>query len=157
MVDDDCKIFVIDLVPRSVCELILQMTEDHLRRAEVDKGVAETWRTLYTYTKMDLPCSEIEHLQIVTDEIIKDVVDIIGEIFRDSAAAKSLKPRSWKEPHLLRYQKVDGKPDHTGVEMHFDGSHFTWQLMLSDEDDYEGTYWISICVLLQLCDRTFPR
>jgi hypothetical protein len=144
MLDDDCKIFVIDLVPRSVTELILQMTEDHLRRAEVNKGVKETWRTLYTYTKMDLPCSEIDHLQIVTDEIVADVVEVIGEIFRDPDAAKSLKPRSWKEPHLLRYQKVDGKPDHTGVEMHFDGSHFTWQLMLSDEDDYEGASWISI-------------
>lgn len=87
---------------------------------------------------------------------ILQVVAIIGEIFRDSAAAKSLKPRSWKEPHLLRYQKVAGKPDHTGVEMHFDGSHFTWQLMLSDEDDYEGASWIYICVLLQLRDCTFP-
>jgi hypothetical protein len=73
MVDETLKIFVIDLVPKEVCELILQMTEDHLRRAEGNKGVAETWRTLYTYTKMDLPCSEIDHLQIVTDEIIADV------------------------------------------------------------------------------------
>ena len=152
MLDDDCKIFVIDLVPRSVVELILQMTEDHLRRAEVNKGVKETWRTLYTYTKMDLPCSEVDNLQMVTDDIIADVVEIIGEIFQNPAAAKSLKPRSWKEPHLLRYQKVDGKLDHTGVDMHFDGSHFTWQLMLSDEDDYGGASWICICVLLQLSD-----
>lgn len=28
--------------------------------------------------------------------------------------------------------------EHLGVESHFDGSHFTWSLMLSGHDEYRG-------------------
>lgn len=76
-----------------------------------------------------------------------------------------LRPRSWKEPHLLLYQAstricfllllfakiilmttsfspqtqaLDGHDPHTGIEMHYDGCDITWQAMLTRLDEYEG-------------------
>jgi len=49
-----------------------------------------------------------------------------------------LRPRSWKEPHLLLYQALDEKPHHTGIEMHYDGCDYTWQAMLTRMNEYEG-------------------
>jgi hypothetical protein len=131
------KIFVVDLVPNEICDSIISSTAAHIRRTE--KGQGETWRTLYSYTKMDLPCCEIKSVQRHTDRIMKLVAKIIGDVFGERKAARSLHARSWKEPHLLRYQVVEGQPVHRGVELHHDGSHFTWQLMLSAENDYVGT------------------
>ena len=38
----------------------------------------------------------------------------------------------------LLYQAIDGKPHHTGIEMHYDGCDITWQAMLTRNDEYEG-------------------
>ena len=87
---------------------------------------------------MDLPCCEVPALQTMMQQISKKVMSVIGNTI-DPKAAKALQPRSWKEPHLLRYQKVEGLPEHTGIKFHYDGSDLTWQLMLSDEEsDYVG-------------------
>ena len=56
-----------------------------------------TWRTLYTYTKQDLPCGEVKDLtRLVTDGIMTSVSGIVGEIFHNRKEAAKLKPRSWK-------------------------------------------------------------
>jgi hypothetical protein len=88
---------------------------------------------------MDLPCCEVRFLKRITDQVVDNVVKVVGEVFSCPKGAASLKPRTWKEPHLLRYQKIEGRTVHTGVELHWDGSHITWQLMLSDENEYDGT------------------
>ena len=137
-VDSHFKVFVIDLIPPSVCDLILRLTDLHLKRVTERNDIKRAWRSLYTYTKMDLPCCEVDGLPDLTDRIMASIKLILGVIFGDHRAAHSLRPRSWKEPHLLRYEVVLGKPHHAGVEMHYDGSHFTWQLMLSEETEYEG-------------------
>jgi hypothetical protein len=136
MLDDAFKVFVIDLVPPQICDLILQLTEDHVSNAAT--LARETWRKLYTYTSLDLPCCEVVTLSGFINQILKDICKIIGDVFRAPKSAARLKPRTWKEPHMLRYQKVKGKASHTGVKLHYDGSHMTWQLMLSDENEYDG-------------------
>jgi hypothetical protein len=75
-----------------------------------------------------------------TDPILQDVKKIIGEVYGGNMRrdAMNLRPRSWKEPHLLLYQRLDGRPDHTGIEMHYDGCDITWQAMLTTLDEYEG-------------------
>lgn len=95
--------------------------------------------TLYTYTKMDLPVCEIPNMrEKYTERILIDVKRIVGEVFGKKKEALALRPRSWKEPHMLLYQAVDGKPHHTGIEMHYDGCDITWQAMLTRNDEYEG-------------------
>jgi hypothetical protein len=136
MLDDTFKVFVIDLVPPQICDLILQLTEDHVLNAAT--LARETWRKLYTYTSLDLPCCEVVTLRGFINQILNDINKIIGDVFRAPKSAARLKPRTWKEPHMLRYQKVKGKPSHTGVKLHYDGSHMTWQLMLSGENEYDG-------------------
>jgi hypothetical protein len=76
-----------------------------------------------------------------TEQILHDVKKIVGEVFGGDMRKQSmhLRPRSWKEPHLLLYQRLDdGRPDHTGIEMHYDGCDITWQAMLTTLDEYEG-------------------
>jgi hypothetical protein len=136
MLDDTFKVFVIDLVPPQICDLMLQLTEDHVLNAAT--LARETWRKLYTYTSLDLPCCEVVTLRGFISQILNDICKIIGDVFRAPKSAARLKPRTWKEPHMLRYQKVKGKPSHTGVKLHYDGSHMTWQLMLSDGNEYDG-------------------
>jgi hypothetical protein len=55
MIDAERKVFVIDLLSPETCDEIRMMADNHTRTA---KEGAETWRTLYTYTKMDLPVVE---------------------------------------------------------------------------------------------------
>ncbi len=75
-----------------------------------------------TYTKQDLPCGEVKDLTSkVTDQIMASVIGIVGQIFGKPKEALKLRQRSWKEPHLLLYQNVEGIEPHTGVEMHYDG------------------------------------
>ena len=47
-------------------------------------------------------------------------------------------PGVGQEPHLLHYQVLPDKPEHLGIEMHYDGCDVTWSLMLSDSADYDG-------------------
>jgi len=136
MIDPDRKVFVIDLLSPKTCDEIRMMADNHTRNA---KKEAEVWRTLYTYTKMDLPVVEVKDMvSKYTDKILNDVKKIVGVIFGMRRDAMRLRPRSWKEPHLLLYQALDGKPHHTGIEMHYDGCDVTWQAMLTRQDEYEG-------------------
>ena len=139
VVDEDSKIFVLDLVSPKVCDKIRSMTDSYVRSVHESGSRKETWRTLYTYTKMDLPCNEVPGLmEDVIDGVMADLIGIVGKVYAQPKEAAKLKPRSWKEPHLLHYQKVKGKPEHKGIEMHYDGCDITWQLMLSGKDEYEG-------------------
>jgi len=148
MIDEARKIFVIDLLSEKTCTLIRNITEDYIERLEKSKAArsrnrngdtTKGWRTLYTYTKMDLPCSEIKGLaDNITNRIMSDIVKVVGEVYGKKIEASNLRPRSWKEPHLLKYQKYDGVMPHTGVEMHYDGCDITWQAMLTSQDEYEG-------------------
>lgn len=114
IVDEERKVLIVDLIPPETCDLIRQMAEEHVALMEKKHGKNSgdfTWRTLYTYTKMDLPCSEVKGMaNRITDHIMTDVKKIVGEIFGKNKEAQKLRPRSWKEPHLLKYQKVEGKP-----------------------------------------------
>ena len=74
----------------------------------------------------------------VTDGLITSISKIVGEIYGQMDDAMKLRPRSWKEPHLLLYQKIPGKPVHTGVEMHYDGCDITFNAMLSKSSEYTG-------------------
>ena len=115
------------------------MTDDYVRETAMTDPTKQTWRTLYTYTKMDLPCGEVPGLMDgIVDGIMSTVVDIVGSVYGNARAASKLRPRSWKEPHLLHYQVLPGKPEHLGIEMHYDGCDVTWSLMLSGSDEYEG-------------------
>lgn len=148
MVDYAKKVFAVDLRSPETCDKIVKRSEDHCRDVRLQKKKGEddpiTWRKLYTYTKMDLPCAEVPGMaELYTDDIISDVKKVVGSIFGNVQGANRLRPRSWKEPHLLKYQKIEGQKPHTGVEMHYDGCDITWQIMLSEPGDYDagGTYF----------------
>jgi hypothetical protein len=133
----ELKIFVVDLLSEEECNWILQHTERHVESSALTG--TETWRKLFTHTQFDLPCCEVLPLRPMTNQLLIQIRQLIGHLFKARRAASRLGPRSWKEPHLLRYQKIPGKPEHTGMIMHFDGGHITWQLMLSDhETEYTG-------------------
>lgn len=164
MIDPVRKVFIIDLLSPEQCDHIRMMADNHTRRVYDESGPsAPVWRTcvvfsivllldfashiysplivgtLYTYTKMDLPVCEIPKMrEKYTESILLNVKRIVGEIFGKKKEALALRPRSWKEPHMLLYQAVDGKPHHTGIEMHYDGCDITWQAMLTRNDEYEG-------------------
>eukprot|EP00978_Attheya_sp_CCMP212_P031543 scaffold119690_cov56-Attheya_sp.AAC.3 len=110
MLDEEKKIFIIDLLSPGVCNKIRRMAHNYVTQIHSSGSTKPTWRTLYTYTKMDLPCNEVPNLS-------NEITDLITEDVKT---------------------KVPNLPDHTGVEMHYDGSDFTWQLMLMDVKEYEG-------------------
>lgn len=121
IVDEENKVFIIDLVSPETCKLIRQLADDHCSQAEACGNLAASWRTLYTYSKMDLPCCEVKDLTNLANNIMAKVILIVGEIFGDRDGVAKLRPRSWKEPHLLKYQAIDGFPHHTGICEHYDG------------------------------------
>jgi hypothetical protein len=94
MIDANLMIFTIDLVPPEICDVILSCMHRHVRYMEAMGNADKCWRALYTYTKMDIPCAEVY---------------IIGHMYGRPHEASCLRPRSWKEPHLLMYQKVKGR------------------------------------------------
>jgi len=139
MIDPERKVFVIDLISPEKCDKIRRMADNHTREIIKSGSNAETWRTLYTYTKMDLPVVEVKDMvKKYTENIMTETKQIVGEIFGMKKEAMKLRPRSWKEPHLLLYQQLEGREPHTGIEMHYDGCDITWQAMLTDIDEYEG-------------------
>jgi len=87
-----------------------------------------------------------------TEKILHDVKKIVGVVFGRRREAMRLRPRSWKEPHLLLYQALDDRPHHTGIEMHYDGCDVTSQAMLTRLDEYEGggTYFRSLRKTIKL-------
>ena len=77
------------------CDEIRMMADNHTRTV---KEGADTWRTLYTYTKMDLPVVEVDGMvSKYTDKILHDVKKIVGVVFGMRREAMRLRPRSWKE------------------------------------------------------------
>lgn len=139
IIDEELKIFVVDLLTPATCELVRRMTDNHVKQVQESGCNIPTWRTLYTYTKRDLPCSEVKGLTShVTDHIMASIIDIVGKIHGNEEGASKLHPRSWKEPHLLLYQKFENEQPHTGVEMHYDGCDITWNCMLSKSSEYDG-------------------
>ena len=64
---------------------------------------------------MDLPVCEIPKMkEKYTERILLDVKRIVGEIFGKKKEALALRPRSWKEPHMVRlcrYQSVHSSND----------------------------------------------
>ncbi len=150
MIDPVRKVFVIDLLSQQTCDEIRTLADDHTRMIHESGSDAETWRTLYTYTKMDLPVIEVENMRAkYTDKILHDVKKIVGEIFGEKKEAMKLRPRSWKEPHLLLYQKLDDKPDHTGIEMHYDGCDVTCEYCV---DAIVVVNMLGVCLLLYSLD-----
>lgn len=59
IIDAARKVFVIDLLSPEVCNQIRSMADDHTREIHLSGSGVENWRTLYTYTKMDLPAVEV--------------------------------------------------------------------------------------------------
>ena len=60
IIDEARKVFVIDLLSPEVCDEIRMMADDHTREIHKSGSNAENnWRTLYTYTKMDMPAVEV--------------------------------------------------------------------------------------------------
>eukprot|EP00814_Leptocylindrus_danicus_P007315 CAMPEP_0116036406 /NCGR_PEP_ID=MMETSP0321-20121206/21186_1 /TAXON_ID=163516 /ORGANISM="Leptocylindrus danicus var. danicus, Strain B650" /LENGTH=456 /DNA_ID=CAMNT_0003513907 /DNA_START=296 /DNA_END=1667 /DNA_ORIENTATION=- len=136
MIDEAFKIFVVDLLcgnPQDleVVDAIKDETEAHIARVEASGNISASWRKLYTYTKMDLPCSEVTSIGPIMTQIMDDIKAVCGEIFQNPEGCQKLRPRSWKEPHLLKYVNTKDHK-HTGIEMHYDGCDITWSLMLSD-------------------------
>lgn len=108
MLDWETKIFVIDLVAPEVCDLIRRRTDEFVHSQSRQRK--PSWRTLYTYTKMDIPIREVQGLDRIMQLIFHQVSVVIGDVFTEPRAASFLRPRSWKEPHILKYHKVPGKP-----------------------------------------------
>ena len=162
VISEEFKVLVVDLLTPEQCDLTRNMADAHVRESG---NRIPTWRTLvsfapppscsfvfpgvtlieqlfftsrkYTYTKQDLPCGEVKHLSTrVTDGIMEAVRAVVGEVYGNTKGAAMLRARSWKEPHLLLYQHLEGKPLHTGVEMHYDGCDVTWNCMLSKSSEY---------------------
>jgi hypothetical protein len=139
VVSEEFKVFVIDLLPEEDCDWVLQSTEQHVADAAIMRR--ETWRKIYTHTCLDLPCCEVLTLRPLTNHVLMQIRQIVGKTWKARRAASCLVPRSWKEPHLLRYQKIPGQQehDHTGMIMHYDGGDLSWHLMLSTQGvDYTG-------------------
>lgn len=78
---------------------------------------------------------DVRSFETLQTSIMKSICEVIGAYY--NCDASMLHPRTWKEPHLLKYTCEGSKP-HCGVEMHYDGCDVTWNLMLSRDTDYEG-------------------
>jgi hypothetical protein len=100
------KIFVVDMVRDEACDLIRNFTDTHVKYLIAIGRSDLSWRTLYTYTKMDIPCCEVPGVMPIVDGILGKVKGVIGYVFECPRAASAMIPRSWKEPHLLVYQKI---------------------------------------------------
>lgn len=133
VVSQEYKIYVVDLLPEETCDWILDETRDYA--ADCRKENRTSWRKLYTHTSQDLPCCEVFKLRPLTDQLILNIREIVGQICKNPKGASALVTRSWKEPHLLSYGEK-----HTGMCMHYDGGALTWQILLSAHGtDYTGT------------------
>ena len=74
---------------------IRMMADNHTREMHKTGEDVEIWRTLYTYTKMDLPVVEVKDMVAKhTHGIMHDVKKIVGEIFGMQKEAMKLRPRS---------------------------------------------------------------
>lgn len=70
-------------------------------------------------------------MPLITNQVMGDIIGIIGQVVGKSETASKLKPRSDKEPPFPLSQKGDSKTKHTGVEIQYDGRTIMFNLMLS--------------------------
>ncbi|GMH57476.1 hypothetical protein TL16_g02388 [Triparma laevis f. inornata] len=138
IIDAKTGCFVFQLLTPEECRSLIQSAESHVQSSAGGSG----WRKLYTYTKMDLPMQDLANAGVVDEQgqnikesLMRRICSVVASYYGCSASA--LRPRTWKEPHFLKYS-TDVAPPHCGVEMHYDGCNITWNLMLSDETDYDG-------------------
>jgi hypothetical protein len=108
IVDWDLKIFVIDMISKVTCSLIRSLTDNYVTEVESSNQPEKSWRTLYTYTKMDIPICDVQGLPVLMHNIMLDITLVIGDVCLNPVAHTTLRPRSWKEPHLLMYQTGHG-------------------------------------------------
>ena len=94
------------MVQNEICDMVRYYTDRHVQYLESHGRSDMAWRTLYTYTKMDIPCCEVPGLTPIVQDVIEKVKAVIGFIFGEPRLASLLAPRSWKEPHLLKYQQL---------------------------------------------------
>jgi hypothetical protein len=134
IIDEAHKTFIATVLTPGECRELIALSEKHGREYADSNGTKCPWRKLYTYTKADLPCSEVPEIRRITQKLTQRVFAIISEYY--GCKAKDLRPRSWKEPHILRYSLEEGKlgsegckeeeaktkQPHVGVEMHYDGA-----------------------------------
>jgi hypothetical protein len=80
MIDPNLMIFVIDMVSPETCNVILSCTSRHVRYMTATGNADKCWRSLYTYTKMDIPCAEVPGLGDIMQRVMLGVVAIIGEM-----------------------------------------------------------------------------
>jgi len=109
VIDWDLKVFVVDLVQPEVCDFFRDCTDLHVHGLETSEQHELSWRPLYTYTKMDIPCCEVPGVLPNMHGIVLKVLDVLGDVFDNPHDTAKLHARSWKEPHFLVYQKVKGK------------------------------------------------
>ncbi len=135
IVDEEAGIFVFDLLTSSQCDRLVDFAEEFNAN---QSSKSRQWRKLYTYTKMDLPMmdlGDVQGFEEVKEKLMARINSVIAAYFKCDGSL--LKPRTWKEPHFLKYV-FDAPSPHCGVEMHYDGCAITWNLMLSRSTDYDG-------------------
>ena len=98
-VDQSLGVFVAEALTPAECDNLVGMAEKHVTSSILQGKVG--WRKLYTYTKLDLPFSEILGSNPgVKDWLMKKICAILGCYY--GCDPKLLKPRTWKEPHFLK-------------------------------------------------------
>jgi hypothetical protein len=115
VVDEASGVFVFDLLTSTECDDIVAGAEKHI--STVGNDSSKNWRKLYTYTKMDLPMDDLDAVDAfkgVKEKLMTSICTVIGGYY--GCNHKLLRPRTWKEPHLLKYT-FDSPVPHCGVEV----------------------------------------
>ena len=100
MVDWTHKVFVIDMLPPNLCQYIRDLCNATTTPSQ--------WRTLYTHTKHDCPSREIPGVRPLLSVVSHNVRRVLAEVLR-TGDVHNLYERSWREPHLLKYEKLPGE------------------------------------------------
>ncbi|GKY92820.1 hypothetical protein MPSEU_000251600 [Mayamaea pseudoterrestris] len=134
VVSEQLKIYVVNLLSPRGCECIRRAMQKHVNHLQAMGHSDMGFRAIYTYSKMDIPCCEITEIVPFMSLVGTTINQILAHVLDDPKAI-TLAPRDWKEPHMLLY---DFDNEHTGIKMHHDGSDWTWNMMLSHNDEYKG-------------------
>lgn len=97
------KVFVIDMIPHSVCDMIRRSADGHASR--LASNGKQAFSKIYNHTESDLPACEIPGMGPLMEQLLKTISNVIGEVCGYAYASTRLQPNSWKEPHVLKYQK----------------------------------------------------
>ena len=103
IIDWSLKIFVVDMLAPETCMYMRRLSDLHAANMEAIGRPDRSWRKLFTYTTRDLPCYEVPGLPPLVDAVSHHVARILGHVYGMEDLQYHLHPRSWKEPHLLRY------------------------------------------------------